>query len=505
MGAESELRIKHTTVGAEEAARNAEQVAAAQGKITAQVSEQAPAVEKAAESQKKLNAGAETYISLLSRIHPALGAFADAMLKGAKVAGDLATQQISLRGAVTAAATAMRNFAGAIGLTLAGGAVAAGFLAISRAIASIREEEERARASIRRQGEALDEQREKYVALEQQIRKTADARLRFAALGAEESEQAAQQAQRVAKKAGVSLEAAGDIVGQFAGSEATEEELVKAARLAAAQRLPELGRTDDPGTRLEKLRFGIRENEEFLGAAAERDRGDFERKRRRALQVSRSEGGGKELEQFIRDLPGDIVGSMDPARLAKLIQGQQAVESRGGVGIGTLGFRAPLSGAAHSAMRAIGLPMEPDLVNRGIAVGREAGVGDASSLEMQVVDRLLRILETNKGRGSLGSEQLAAEEEAKLLLQADRFGPQTSATGRHSRVEVFQKSLDRPELTQEDLDRADEINRRNRSRKTGEPRYGDNIAVQQNFYPDADTMRSHAVNGETIAAGMEQN
>jgi len=94
-----------------------------------------------------------------------VGAVADAMVKGSKIAGDFATQQISLRDVMTKATGAIRANWNAIILFAAGGAVIAGISAITAALGKMREEAEAVAKAIQAARDALN----KFLALQQNL------------------------------------------------------------------------------------------------------------------------------------------------------------------------------------------------------------------------------------------------------------------------------------------------------------------------------------------------
>ena len=78
------------------------------------------------------------------------------MLNAVKVSGDLANKQIDLKGMLDAAAAAAKNNAGALKLIGAGGGVVLAIMAIIYALAMMREEADRVKASIRAMRDELN-------------------------------------------------------------------------------------------------------------------------------------------------------------------------------------------------------------------------------------------------------------------------------------------------------------------------------------------------------------
>jgi hypothetical protein len=117
------------------------------------------ASEKAAGSQDKLNASSEVYVSLLRRIHPALGNFVDSIIKGSKVAGDLAQEELSLGGVLGTVAEAVKGNAAALALIGAGGAVVLAINLVASAVRKMREDFEAATKAVKALADAQTELR----------------------------------------------------------------------------------------------------------------------------------------------------------------------------------------------------------------------------------------------------------------------------------------------------------------------------------------------------------
>jgi len=84
--------------GAVEGAAKLDQVADAQARVAGETTAAVVPAEQLDQAQQKLNTSSDPYISILSRIHPSLGAMASVMVNTIRIAGDLANQQIHLRG-----------------------------------------------------------------------------------------------------------------------------------------------------------------------------------------------------------------------------------------------------------------------------------------------------------------------------------------------------------------------------------------------------------------------
>ncbi len=143
--------------GADRAAKDFDKISNAQKGLTDETAGSVKETVKADEATKKLSASEGDVVGILSRLNPALGGLADAILKGGKIAGDLASQNISLSGAFSKATGAIKANAGALKLIGAGGAVVAAIAMIAGAMAKMREETLAVTAAIRDQVDALND------------------------------------------------------------------------------------------------------------------------------------------------------------------------------------------------------------------------------------------------------------------------------------------------------------------------------------------------------------
>jgi len=162
--------------GVEQAKADVEKLAAAE----------VAARERAEAAQGKLTASTEAYTSLLSRVHPSLGAFADALVKGSQIAGDLATKEIHL-GEITEKVTEIfEKNSKAIGLLGSAGVAAIGFTALAKSIAWVCEESKKLEERLDALEERKTGEQRDVMAGEQRIIDQARGR-REGAAGAEEA------------------------------------------------------------------------------------------------------------------------------------------------------------------------------------------------------------------------------------------------------------------------------------------------------------------------------
>lgn len=330
------LNLNWESKGADKAKDDAARVAESQERLKEATRATVPPVEELTEAQTKLTASGEDWNALAGRLDPRLAALGDIMLKGTKIANDLATAQISMRDAVAKAATGIRNAAGAIKLFLAGGAVVAGILLIVNAFKQMGEQARLATEAIQKNSEAIAAQQQELRDLAVQIQAVADARRNIFLRTDEELKQDAQLARRVAQRAGVDRGVAAGVVGELAGAGLSFEEQVQATQLRAAGRLDPFDRSITARGRAGIVRARIRgSGAEFLEQAAQRQR---ERRETEQRQLSGRIRAGQATEaEIARGIEETGFAAGDRAQeLAKLIKGLQegAAEGAGLVGTG---------------------------------------------------------------------------------------------------------------------------------------------------------------------------
>lgn len=224
------LTTEAVAKGFDKAAKEHDKVAGAQQKVAGQTKEGAKAATDAADAQGKLNASESDFVGLLSQVSPELGRFADAMVKGVKISGDLATSNIELGKVLEMGKAAAVKYAGALKLLVAGGAVVAGILAIAAAIRKVKEEHEAATRAVNEQIEAETELANKQRDAQQTLENLAATR-REGGFTAEQARTAAQQAQRVKQRFGFLDEGAIQQAAALGGLDRSDEELARVALL----------------------------------------------------------------------------------------------------------------------------------------------------------------------------------------------------------------------------------------------------------------------------------
>lgn len=197
MGKDQDIRLNIEAQGAEQTSAQVGKVDAAQKGLTDQTKEAKKPTEELDTATKKLTATEETYTTLLSRIHPALGAMADVMVKGSRVAGDLATKKITLREVTDKLAGAVRANWKALTLFASIGGVIAGIAAIGAAVRAMKQEWDDAREAIKNYQDALNELKGAEQERQQAIEDISDVR-RGGGMTADQARRAAQTAEAVA-------------------------------------------------------------------------------------------------------------------------------------------------------------------------------------------------------------------------------------------------------------------------------------------------------------------
>ena len=310
------LEAEFVTKGAGKAADDAKQVDKSLKGIGKTTDEGVKSTEKATEAQRKINASTEDYTSLLSRIHPALGAMSDALVKGGRVMGNFASQQIHLgsvlrktRGAIVANAKALKLL-GAVGLVIAG------IAAIAKAIRTMREEFERATSAIKAHQQALNELEGKRQERSKAMEGLTDAQRRDPVAIADEIRQLTTTAERIGKKF-PDLDA-GAVNRAVAGSRGTGMDFDQVSDLAIIEgRMG--GARMEPGlparVRGNRAYAALRRNASRLAGFKERERQQLLEAAQAAVGQTTGEGRSLELERVIAE---HAPAGADPAKIARL-------------------------------------------------------------------------------------------------------------------------------------------------------------------------------------------
>jgi hypothetical protein len=346
MPSEQELKLRTTVDGADEAARKLHDVeqaadAAARsgsgsgtgsgGDRAQQTEKQAKATQKAAEAQDQQNASLSDYTEILNRVLPGLGDWVDRLDKGARVAGDLANQQINLRDAAKGASEWLSKSGNALAGLAAGGAVAVGIWLIVRAITAMGEEARKTAEQIKAQVDALNELEATRRETRGDLEKASHARAEGAYTAAE-AEQAAQAVEELGSRAG--------------GAFASEENRRTAVLLGGAdQQVEWLERIailleNEPGIEAGGL-LGVApgERQDRIGRLLQHYADEIDRVLERELTQRQKElveraqressvggiGSNENIQEFIRVLPSGIADGLDTEQLARLVQEMAAL------------------------------------------------------------------------------------------------------------------------------------------------------------------------------------
>jgi hypothetical protein len=325
--ADAELRARASLQGGKETAEGLRDIGKAQGEVANQGEKGAKVAEEATKTQEKLNATTETYTTLASRLHPVMGAWVDVLVKGSRVVGDFATQQIEGRKLWDAATGAIRRNWNALKLFAAAGAAGAAIWLVVRAVNALKKANEEAEEQQRKNTDALNAQIEKTRELEKAYRDAAEARRRFQATSPEEQAAGTARARRLAKKYDIDEGTAVGIAGELAGVDVPDEMLAAYMGIRAAGK-PGVGALS-PYAGAESRRAAVeaatgkyadwwQSRQQAVGTGRERQREEL-------VKQARASGGGTDaLRAFIdQQFPEDIypeLGDEERKRLAELVQ-----------------------------------------------------------------------------------------------------------------------------------------------------------------------------------------
>ncbi len=323
-----ELKIKATLEGGKQTADGLKDIAGAQAAVNTGNQEAAQPVKEATAAQEDLNASESDYIQLLTQISPVLGRFVDAAIKGSKVAGDLATQNINLTGAFKKAKAAITANAGALKLLTAGGAAVVGLVLISKAFTAIKKEAEEATKAINGTIEAQTRLRNEAIDRKQSIEDIADAR-REGGFNAGEARQASDKARLIGEANPSLQDGAVNQALALGGVERSVEELSKIAFLLQSGKI-NLDGGQRSETRDRVIERALERNAEVIDKAFAREDVQAKETRDEAKTQAKSASGGN-LAELIKIIEPFIKGTdLNPEDIAKIIQVLPAVDENRG-------------------------------------------------------------------------------------------------------------------------------------------------------------------------------
>ncbi len=317
----SEVEVK----GAAKAAKDFDKIAKAQAGVTDKGTAAVAQTAKATEATKQLSASESDFIGVLSRINPALGGLADALLKGGKIAGDLASQNISLSGALNKATGAIKANAGALKLIGAGGAVVVAIMLITKAMGAMREEAEATASAIREQVAALNELQNQRSTQSESLERMS-ARRREGPLTADESAAASQTVAGLGDVASVNARQQAVLLG---GPDLSKEVLQRLAVLL--ENFPEQINFE------RSIQYPLASRVDFIERRLARNAAPLDvivarEKQQRGETVGAAEGQARagsgataSIAQFIKDLPGRGMEGVNVEQLAQIVQGLQGL------------------------------------------------------------------------------------------------------------------------------------------------------------------------------------
>lgn len=368
---DSKLTLTAETKGFKEGADDVKKLGTAQaeaGKTTAENAEKvSKANEKLGDTQKQVNASTDTWISLLNNVHPALGAMADAAVKGVSALGDLATQSISIRRVLGRATKAARKHAAALKLIGAGGAAAASIAFLTKTVFALQEAQERAAQAAQRDKEALNEQKRAADELNRSLRDQLNLRRRMATETVESIESATARDRATLASVGRQDRMGTAAAVRAALQGAVDEETIKTLILAEIGGGGVLTKSGGGERFTAGQGIGLRRSmamqlvgQEDIQAAAAVPRQQFMQERihraQQAFRETRTAGrvGGATtagLESFVRSL-GIVNSEEDVKEIARVMQFTGGGTERFMVGPGSLDVLARAAWSQRTPLKA---------------------------------------------------------------------------------------------------------------------------------------------------------
>jgi len=323
------LEVEAVATGFDKAAKDHDKVGDAQQRLQEGAKKTTKATEAAGDAQKKLSASESDWIEILRSVNPAFGALADTLVKGSRVAGDMASRNIDLTATFKSLTGAVKNNAGALALIGAGGAVVLAISAISRAVAAMRQEFEEATQAVRDQINALNELEKGRAERIEELERLS-VKLYEGPYSDEQASRAGEVAERLESR-GAKPGAARRAV-LLAGADASVQLLERLAILL--DQYPEdieyekLARAplEVRQSRIETL---LQRRQQDLDTIVTREAQQRAKMAAKAEQQARTPGGPTlDIAGIIRTMPGRGFEGLDPERIARVVKGLQATEGR---------------------------------------------------------------------------------------------------------------------------------------------------------------------------------
>ncbi len=408
VAAERELEKQFESEAAAAAKLNAEQeklsrlladanlhsAVAAERELEAQFQAEADAAKEAAEANQQYSTKTQDLVGILNRISPRLGEMALALVRLGRLTGDVATANLSFGKAVETVSGFVKSNAAALALQAAGYAA---FAAIQRGYNVWKKEQEdirKATEEANRYKDAVNELQKSRAGKQQSIEDVAYAR-KEGGLTDEQARGARAKAARIKAHFGESLseENINQGVGLFAGTDLSDDELVRV--IIALQQGRKLGISKDqsPGVRTARARRGAAKFGSQIDIQAATESGQQESIRRAQaetlLNADGDNGPTKDqvkdaLTGFLGETPENLDVLAETFRKRRQIRDAVAKSRRfrrsdlGGAGSQTPGSRAvELGGAAESVVvgsdgAPLGSPQELGAIARIMEIIEEA-------------------------------------------------------------------------------------------------------------------------------------
>ncbi len=390
---QQDLKLTSKAEGFDETAKKVDQVADSTAKLKGQVDRGGKAATDAAKSQEKLNASESDYVSLLAAVSPRLSLFVDSLLKGSKIAGDFASQQIDVAALTGKATEAIKKNAAALKLIGAAGAVALAIYAIVKAIETMRQEAEAATKAITAQSAALSELQRQGQERGQAIENISDTRRR-GGFTADQARSAVNVARLIGERYEfLSPDAVNQVVGLAGDARLSTAQLARAAFLQQSGRLDLNPDATASGMRRKILNTLRRYSEQIAPAFAR----ETAQGQRLGVSGERAQAARQELDQVggstvaLEDIARQFApAGVDAGRIARIANQLRDSElSRRSQQIVATGGPLEFPGLAESerTVSAYEVTIAQDLVDRILrAANRQVSSGPGGGTTITIND-----------------------------------------------------------------------------------------------------------------------
>ncbi|MBI4716585.1 MAG: hypothetical protein HY763_02180 [Planctomycetes bacterium] len=331
--ADQKLTAAVEVTGAENASAQLGQVAAAQAKVSGQTQTAGDQAVQSAADQARLNASTETYLQLINQINPQLGQFVANLVRGSRVARDMAGSGQGLGNVLVFIKKGVLDNVKALGW-LAAGAVA--FSLISKGIEVVvegLEREKKAREEVeeatRKQTEALNELLEKQAEQQVTLERISDLRAE-GGFDADQAVLARQEAERLRTKfPNLDETSVNRAVGNLFGTGISPENMERAAfaiqqgRLEFDRGMPDKKRVERT---LQALGIDAHHFAELVAKPEAVKPIDVARSRELqksgdlAARITELGGSGADVNAALKLLPPDLLAGMEPDQIVEAVR-----------------------------------------------------------------------------------------------------------------------------------------------------------------------------------------